>query len=342
MDPKDPSLALHIPAGRPAFDADEAIEIVKATIRAEAQALDNLVANVDQAYVAALELILRRPGKLVITGMGKSGLIARKIAATMSSTGTLAVFLHPGEAMHGDLGVVAAEDVVIAIGKSGESEELISILPVLKKLGTPIIAITANPASSLARHADLVLDSGVGKEACPYDLAPTTSTTAALAIGDALAIALMKIKNFQQEDFALYHPGGKLGRRLLLRVEDLMVPLAQCPVLHPDTCAMDEVIVALGQYGLGVVVFSREGGRLAGILTDGDIRRMLNAHKAGIFDLAVSEVMNGGPTAIQQGLMAIEALRIMEERERPLNVVPVLDGERLVGVARLHDLLKVA
>jgi arabinose-5-phosphate isomerase len=317
------------------------LEQLKEILKEEADAIYDILDHVDDAYLHAVEMIHGCKGKVVVTGMGKSGLIARKIAATMSSTGTLAIFLHPAEGMHGDLGMVAPEDIIIAIGKSGESDELTGILPALKKIGTKIVAITGNPQSTLAVNADIVLYGGVEREACPLNLAPTSSTTVALAIGDALAITLMKLKNFQPEDFAIYHPGGRLGKRLLLKVSDILIPSEKCPVLNPDTARMEEVIIGLS-YGLGIVLFSRDGHTLAGIMTDGDVRRILQKYQSEIFKLDVQSIMTKNPTTIQKEWMAVDALSLMEKRDRPLNVVPVLDGEQFAGILRLHELLRVS
>ncbi len=327
---------------RDVTDKLHVLATIKGVLQLEADALRGVVDAVDDAFYEAVVKILECRGKVVVTGMGKSGLIARKIAATMSSTGTLAVFLHPAEAMHGDLGVVSAGDVVIAIGKSGESEELTGILPVVKRIGATVIAITGEPASTLGQRADVVLLARVEKEACPYDLAPTASTTVALAIGDALAIALMELKQFRPDDFALYHPGGKLGRQLLLKVADLMIPAGQCPVLDPGQITMKDIIVALSGYGLGIVVLSRDGEHLAGILTDGDIRRVLDKYGSEIFGINVSTVMNAKPYTIAADVMAVDALKFMEARSRPLNVLPVMREENFVGVIRIHELLRVA
>ncbi len=324
------------------MDGNEILTLVRTVIQEEANALNHIKTFVNEDYLKAIELIQKTKGKVIVTGMGKSGHVARKIASTMSSTGTLAVFMHSAEAQHGDLGMVSAGDVVIAISKSGESEELTSILPSFKKIGTSIIAITAERGSTLAKNADAVLYCGVAKEACVLDLAPTSSTTAALTIGDALAIALMKLKDFKQEDFALYHPGGKLGRRLLLKVSDLMVPLSECPILDAAKAKIEEVISLLGSSGLGIVLFSKDSVTLDGIITDGDVRRLLNHHKAKIFDLKVSDLVNRSPTYIDADLRAVDALKVMESRPRPLNVVPVMSGVSLKGLVRLHDLLKVS
>ncbi len=324
-----------------ASEPEAVLNQLKEILREEADAIYDILGHVDKSYLHAVEMLHQCRGKVVVTGIGKSGLIARKIAATMSSTGTLAVFLHPAEGMHGDLGMVAPEDIIIAIGKSGESDELTGILPALKKIGAKIIAITGNLKSTLALNADVVLYGGVEREACPHNLAPTSSTTVALAIGDALAITLMKLKNFQPEDFAVYHPGGRLGKRLLLRVRDIMVRREKCPILDLATATMQEVIIGLSRYGLGIVLFSKDGHRLEGIMTDGDVRRTLQKYPSDFFQLDVTKVITKDPITIQQDLMAVDALAMMEKRDRPLNVAPVLDGEQLAGIVRLHELLQV-
>jgi len=322
------------------INQSEVIKSIIEVIRGEAEALNDLIEHVDVSYTNAIELLVSSHGKVVVTGMGKSGLIARKIAATMSSTGTLAVFMHPAEAMHGDLGIVESTDVIIAIGKSGESEEINNILPVIRKIGAKIISITSNKNSTLANNSDVVLYGEVKNEVCPHNLAPTSSTTVALAIGDAIAITLMKLKNFKPENFALYHPGGLLGRRLLLTVKDLMIPAEKCPILNPETSSISDVIMELSEKGLGVVLFQSQDSKLDGILTDGDIRSLLKTHQHRIFDLSLQEVVNKSPTIIEEDLLAAEALRIMENRDKPLNVVPVINSGKLVGVVRLHELLE--
>lgn len=319
----------------------EVVAILKRVIADEARALATTLGCVDASYAQAVELMLACTGKIIVTGVGKSGLIARKIAATMTSTGTRAVYLHPTEAMHGDLGIVTADDLVLAIGKSGESEELVAVLPAVRRLGAKIVAITARLDSSLGRFADLALFMGAASEACEGDVVPTCSTTQALAIGDALALALMQLRGFDEGDFARFHPGGRLGKRLLYRVSDLMIDRADVPVLDPDVATIEAVIVHLTKDPLGIVLFSRDGRTLAGVLTDGDIRRMLSQHRAGVFDLAVAAVMNQTPLTIGPDVMAVDALRFMEDRARPLNVVPVIAERAIVGLVRLHELLRV-
>lgn len=336
-----PGLPSHSESKSPSAREDLRQQL-QAVIRLEAEALLSLTEQVSDAFVTALEVLYRTRGKVILTGVGKSGLVARKIAATMNSTGTSATFMHPSDALHGDLGVLSAQDVVLAIGKSGESDELTQILPAIRRLGAKIIALTAVPDSTLGRAADVILYTPITKEACPLDLAPTVSTTVALAVGDALAMTLMKMKNFKSEDFAKYHPGGKLGKRLLLQVKDLMIPKDRCPILTPQSATMEEVIAALGKFGLGIVLFSDDGQKLAGVLTDGDIRRLVSRHRAEFFDLKVAEVMNRTPIVTASDQKAVETLALMEERKSPLNVLPIVDDGILVGVARLHELLSVA
>jgi len=328
---------------------------IKDVIRLEANAVLALDNAVSPAWTDAVNMILTASGKVILTGMGKSGLIAQKIASTMSSTGTVAIFMHPAEGMHGDLGVVAKGDVVIALSKSGESDELSGILPGLKKRGAKIISITAEIRSKLAQASDVVLHTPIEREACPLNLAPTSSTTASLVVGDALAMAVMQEKGIKADDFAVNHPGGKLGRRLLLSVRDVMVPKDRCPVLHPDKASMEEVLLALGQYSLGVVLLSRDQSTLAGILTDGDVRRLLSSHRLDFFKLSVAQEMNAHPVQIDADKNAYLALEAMESRPKPLNLLvatsnnlsptgnlPARDPSNVIaGVVRLHDLVGV-
>lgn len=320
----------------------EVLENIREVVSLEADALKAMSEVIQEPFFEAVSLLYSTKGKIVFTGVGKSGLIARKIAATMSSTGTVATFLHPSDGMHGDLGMLTQDDVVVAIGKSGESEELTNLIPAIKRLNTKIIAITSKKDSTLALQADIVLHTPIIKEACPLDLAPTVSTTVALAVGDALAVTLMKMKNFQHEDFAKYHPGGKLGKRLSLRVCDLMIPKEKCPILNLEKATIEQSIADLGTYGLGILVFCEKAPKLTGILTDGDIRRLLNRHKSEIFNLKLEEVINRKPVTIEPETMAVKALEIMESHQPPLNVVPVVKNNDVVGVLRLHELLSVS
>jgi len=318
----------------------EIIGEIRQVIRSEAESLVAVEGTVNSEYVRAVRLIADSKGKVVTTGMGKSGLVAKKIAATLSSTGTLAVFLHPAEALHGDLGILSPDDVVIALSKSGEGEEMARLLPAIEKIDASLIAVTACPDSTLGKAAQVVLFAGVEREACPYDLAPTSSTTVALAIGDALALTLMKVKDFRVDDFALYHPGGKLGQRLLTTIGDLMIPFSKCATLELGQTSMEDVLFALSEYSQGVILLMNGDG-FEGILTDGDVRRLLQKHKTGFFELSCADVIIQTPICVQKDLKAIAALELMENRERPLNVVPVMDGDRIAGIARLHDILQV-
>jgi arabinose-5-phosphate isomerase len=279
-------------------------------------------------------LICRCRGRVIVTGMGKSGIICRKIAATLASTGTPAFFLHPAEAVHGDLGVIQADDVVIAMSYSGETEELTRVLETLKRIGAPLIALTGDTASTLAQAADVALDCSVSEEACPMNLVPTASTTAALAMGDALAMTVLVEKGFKPEDFANLHPGGKLGKKLM-RVEQLMSTGDRLPVVQLHT-TMKDVIYEMSRKALGMTSVVEKDGRLAGIITDGDLRRKM-ATTPNILDLAARDVMTVNPVAIPQTTLAAEALALMEQRK--ITSIVVVDGERRVtGVVHLHDL----
>ncbi len=293
----------------------------------------------DKKFEQAVRLIHNSSGKVIITGMGKSGLIARKIAATLSSTGTLAVFLHPAEGMHGDLGIVSADDVIIALSKGGESEELLGIIPSVKKIGAKIISFVGDNDSSLALASDIVIDASVEKEACPINLAPTASTTVALVLGDALAAVLLKLRGFKPHDFALYHPGGKLGKQLLLKVSDLMHTGAETPIVYEDT-PVKELLIEMTSKAMGGVNIINKNKKLAGIITDGDLRRALQTHD-NILPLSAKEIMTQNPIKITPDILAIEALELMENRPSQIMVLPVVDNtDCVVGILRLHDLVR--
>ncbi|MDT5063259.1 MAG: arabinose-5-phosphate isomerase [Acidobacteriota bacterium] len=280
-------------------------------------------------------------GKVVLVGVGKSGNIAEKIAATVTSTGTVAVYLHPSDALHGGLGIVTSDDVVVALSNSGETDEIVTMLPYLKHRRVPIIAIVGNTNSTLSRSADVVLDASVDQEACPLNLAPTTSTTVALAIGDALAMTLMQVKELTPDDFALNHPAGRIGKRLTLKVADLMRSGTENPIIV-ENAEWLEVIAAISRGGLGAVNVVDEQGHLLGIITDGDLRRALQKIKLTELEhLGCSAIMTRNPVVSSPEMLAYEALRLMEDRPRQISVLPVVDGERVcVGLIRLHDIVR--
>ena len=306
------------------------------TLQIEQEAIGNLQAKLDTHFDHACELILACKGRVVVTGMGKSGHIAGKLAATLASTGTPAFFVHPGEASHGDLGMITRSDVVVALSNSGETSEVTALVPLLKRLGVPLISMTGRPHSSLARHADAHLDSGVEREACPLDLAPTSSTTAALALGDALAVALLEARGFTAEDFALSHPGGTLGKRLLLRVKDVMHSGDRLPCVSLGSPLRD-ALLEITRKGLGFTCVIDAQGRLAGVYTDGDLRRTLDDHH-DLRDILVDDVMTRPGKRIVPSILAAEAVRLMEESK--ITALAVVDEEqRPIGALHMHDLL---
>lgn len=307
-----------------------------AVIETEARALTSLAARVGKSFVDACRLLLQCEGRVVVTGMGKSGHVGRKIAATLASAGTPSFFMHPGEASHGDLGMITADDVVLAISNSGGTREIVTILPLIKRLGVPLITLTGDQQSRMAEVADVNIDVGVETEACPLGLAPTASTTATLAMGDAIAIALLEARGFSAEDFARSHPGGRLGRRLLLHVSDIMHSGDDMPTVALDV-PVSKALVEMTRTGLGTVAIVDSDLKVLGIYTDGDLRRTLdrelNVHKAKI-----SEVMTAQCVTVAPNMLAAEGLKIMEDRE--INSLLVVDTERrLIGVFSMHDLL---
>ena len=310
------------------------LDLAREVLTTEAEAILRLRDRLDATFVRAVDLLAACTGRVVWTGMGKSGIICRKLAATMASTGTPALFLHPAEATHGDIGMVAPGDVVVAVSNSGETEELVRLVEFLKRIGTSLVSLTSRPESTLARNADIHLDLAVDREACPHNLAPTASTTAALALGDALALAVSVRKGFKPEDFAQLHPGGRLGKRLLV-VRDLMHAGDRVPRVAPDT-PMKDVIYEMSRKGLGITTIQDAEGRLIGVLTDGDLRRMMESENSPLA-LTAGQAMRSRGITIAPDALASEALRVLEQR-RITSVVVTDPGQAVLGVLHLHDL----
>ena len=320
----------------PDFDADRALRLARQTFDIEARALLGLQARLDERFAAACRAMLESRGRVVVMGMGKSGHVGKKIAATLASTGTPAFFVHPAEASHGDLGMVAAGDVVLAISNSGESEEIAAIVPALKRLGVLLIVMTGRPDAALGRHAQLVLDSAVDQEACPLNLAPTASTTAQMALGDALAVALLDARGFHAEDFARSHPGGALGRKLLIHVRDLMRSGDAVPRVAPGT-GMAGLLGEMSAKGLGFTAVV-DDGRVVGIFTDGDLRRLVE-RGGDLRALVAAEVMQASPKLVAADALAVDAAELMEQHR--ITSVLVVDGEgRLAGALNTNDLMR--
>jgi arabinose-5-phosphate isomerase len=317
-------------------DPVKSLESARRTFALESTAVAELADKLDAQFITACELMIAAQGRVIVTGMGKSGHIARKIAATLASTGTPAHFVHPGEASHGDMGMITGQDVVVALSNSGNATEILTLLPLLKRLGVPVIAMTGNPNSALASVANAHLDTGVTTEACPLDLAPTSSTTTALVMGDALAIALLEARGFTAEDFAFSHPGGKLGRKLLLKVEDVMRSGDDVPKVSTQTQLID-ALLTISQKGLGMTTVTDDDEMLLGLFTDGDLRRTLDKG----FDISttvISEVMTTGAKTIAPAQLAAEALNIMETYK--ISALVVAEAGRVKGVIHLMDLLR--
>jgi arabinose-5-phosphate isomerase len=316
---------------------ETALELARRVLAIEADAVRALIERIDERFLTALALILERRGRVVVSGIGKSGHVARKIASTLSSTGTPAYFLHPAEANHGDLGMIESGDVFIAISHSGESEELLSIIPQVKRRGAKLIALTGRSDSTLAKESDVLLDAGVAQEACPHNLAPTASTTAALALGDALAVALLDARGFSADDFARSHPGGTLGRRLLTHVADVMRRGDDVPSVR-DTATFKQALLEMSRGRMGMTAVLDADDRVKGIFTDGDLRRTLE--KVLNFDnTLVTEVMTAGPRSIRPEALAVEAVQLMERHK--VNQLLVVDERgRLVGALNMHDLFR--
>ncbi|MBI4654863.1 MAG: KpsF/GutQ family sugar-phosphate isomerase [Nitrospirae bacterium] len=316
----------------------ELIEQAKKVLNIEAEAIKLLIDRIDDNFIKAIDIIYFCKGKVVVTGMGKSGLIGKKIAATLASTGTPAFFLNPAEGSHGDIGMVTKGDVVIAISNSGETKEIIMILPVLQRLDIKLISLTGNPFSTLAKASDVVLDVSVKEEACPMGLVPTASTTAALAMGDALSVTLLNKRGFKEEDFAFFHPGGSLGKKLLIKVKDLMHTGDVLPMVSPET-PMIKAVVEISSKRLGVTSVVDKDGKLLGIITDGDLRRGIEKWGKEFFDMKAKEVMTKNPKTIGEEELAVKALSIMEDYSITSLMVPD-DDRRVKGIIHLHDILR--
>ncbi|KAF0183160.1 MAG: arabinose-5-phosphate isomerase [Nitrospirae bacterium] len=314
------------------------VDIARRVLRIESEAVAALSGKLTESFAEAVNVIAMAPGRVVVTGMGKSGLVGKKIAATLASTGTPSFFVHSAEASHGDLGMITGRDVIIALSNSGETEELVNLIPFFKRFAVRLIALTGNPKSTLARAADVHLDVGVREEACPLGIVPTASTTAALAMGDALAVALLSKNGFLEEDFARYHPGGSLGKKLFITVKDLMHTADSVPVVGPETPMM-RAVVEISSKRLGLAVVADAERKILGVVTDGDIRRGIEKWGKSFFDMTAGEVMTRNPRCIEPGDLAARALAIMEEKQITALVVPDAAGA-VLGIVHFHDILK--
>jgi arabinose-5-phosphate isomerase len=319
------------------MDKNHFIELGVAVLKTEAEAVSALMDRLDDSFTQACEILLHCEGRIVVIGMGKSGHVGGKIAATLASTGSPAFFVHPGEASHGDLGMITSKDVVLALSNSGETGEILTILPIIKRLAVPLISMTGNPGSTLATKADVNIDVSVKTEACPLDLAPTASTTATLAMGDALAIALLQARGFTEEDFARSHPGGSLGRRLLLMIEDIMHTGDEVPAV-PENATISDALMEITRKSLGMTAIVDKDGKITGIYTDGDLRRTLDKGM-DIHETPITEVMTAECKVARADMLAAEALQIMDEHK--INALLVEDAShKLVGALNMHDLLR--
>jgi arabinose-5-phosphate isomerase len=313
------------------------IQSAQRTIRLELDAIEDLLQRINGDFIRACELILASKGRVVVVGMGKSGHIGNKIAATLASTGTTAFFVHPAEASHGDMGMITRDDVVLALSNSGSTAEIVTLLPLIKRLGITLISMTGNPESPLAKAAEVNLDARVAQEACPLNLAPTSSTTVSLVLGDALAIALLEARGFTAEDFAFSHPGGALGRRLLLKVENVMHAGASLPQVKRGTSLRD-ALLEMTQKGLGMTVVIEDDGRLAGIFTDGDLRRTLDRN-IDVRETVIDQVMTANGKTARADMLAAEALKIMEDHKIS-SLVVIDEHQQPIGALNMHDLLR--
>lgn len=314
------------------------VDYARSVFSAEIEELERVKKNLNSDITKIVELILNSKGKVVVTGIGKSGLIGKKIAATLASTGTLAIFMNSAEGLHGDLGMISSDDVVLAISNSGNSDEIVSLLPSIEKIGARLVAMTGNRNSKLGKAADYVLDIGVTREACPLNLAPMSSTTTTLVMGDALAAILIKRRNFRPENFAVYHPGGSLGKRLLMKVRDIMKKGEELPLCDKES-PIKNVILTMTDKSLGAVCVMN-GDLMVGIITEGDIRRALTK-EGEFFTFRAKDIMTRNFTKTTSESMAIDALELMENRPSQIAVLPVIDDNKLVGIVRVHDLLNV-
>jgi len=317
---------------------DNALDIAKKVLKTEAEAVYGLIEKLNSNFEKAVEIIYKSKGRVVVTGMGKSGLVGKKIAATMASTGTPAFFLHPAEASHGDLGMVTSDDVIIAISNSGETEEVLGLIPFLKRFNVHIISVAGNPDSTLSRLADVILNVSVKEEACPFGVVPTASTTAMMAMGDALAVALLLKRGFKEEDFAFFHPKGTIGKKLFIKVKDLMHKGDEIPKVLLET-PLSKTMLEMSSKRLGHAVVLDNESRIAGIVTDGDLRRGLEKWGGRLFELTAGEVMTRTPKTIAEEELAAKALSIMENQSITALVVPDNEG-RPVGIIHLHDILR--
>jgi arabinose-5-phosphate isomerase len=324
-------------SAKPSFDPARALQLARDTLDIEARALIGLKARQGEGFTRVVAAMLECRGRVVVMGMGKSGHVGRKIAATLASTGTPALFVHPAEASHGDLGMVTTGDVVLAISNSGESDELTAIVPAIKRIGVTLVAMTGRADSSLAEHADIVLSSEVDQEACPMNLAPTASTTAQMALGDALAVALLDARGFREEDFARSHPGGSLGRKLLMHVRDLMRSGDAVPAVGPQT-SFNEMLREMTGKGLGFTAVAESDGRVLGIFTDGDLRRLIE-RGADLRALRAADVMHAGPKLVRADALAVDAAQVMEQH-RITSVIVVDANDRLCGALNSNDLMR--
>jgi arabinose-5-phosphate isomerase len=314
------------------------LDIAKKVLKTEAEAVLALIGKLDSTFEMAVQIIFESKGRVVVSGMGKSGLVGKKITATLASTGTPAFFLHPAEAIHGDLGMVTSDDVVVALSNSGETDELVGLIPFLKRFNVGLISITGNPRSTLARVADVNLDVSVKEEACPVGVVPTASTTATMAMGDALAVALLMKRGYKEEDFAFFHPGGSLGKKLFIKVKDLMHSGAALPVVSQET-PMIKAVMEISSKRLGVTVVADSDGRVLGVVTDGDLRRGIEKWGKAVFDMKAGEVMTRNPRTIPEDELAAKALSVMEQHSITALVVPDDEGKAR-GIIHLHDILK--